>query len=284
MRACAGVAFTADPVSGRRDQHRRLGHRRASATAWSAARRTARPIVIDKATGSRSVEQPAEPRAQRRRSRGAARSGAAARGARSAGRRTSNGRSRASGCSCCRRGRSRPHLRAAPIADDHLLVFDNSNIVESYPGLVSPLTYSFAQYAYARVYRAFVRIVGVPEATIRENAAVFDNMLARIDGRVYYNLGNWYRALALLPGFSINRAYMETMMGVSQPLPAELGQGIGPAPAHGLALWREWLRVGRVGLRLALAGAAPRAHGRGFLSPPERCAGRAGRRHSTPCR
>jgi pyruvate,water dikinase len=140
------------------------------------------------------------------------------------------------------------------VADGHLLVFDNSNIIESYPGLVSPLTYSFAQYAYARVYRAFVRIVGVPEATIAKNAAVFDNMLARVDARVYYNLGNWYRALALLPGFAINRSFMETMMGVSQPLPAELGEGIGPAPAKGFVLVREWLRVGRVGLRLGWQG------------------------------
>ncbi|UXN73246.1 hypothetical protein N8D56_20200 [Devosia sp. A8/3-2] len=85
-------------------------------------------------------------------------------------------------------------LREAPIADETLLVFDNSNIVESYPGLVSPLTYSFAQYAYSRVYRAFVRVVGVSQSTVRDNAAVFDNMLSRIDGRVYYNLGNWYRA------------------------------------------------------------------------------------------
>ena len=48
-------------------------------------------------------------------------------------------------------------LRAAPIADPTLTIFDNSNIVESYPGLVSPLTYSFAQYVYARVYRTLRR-------------------------------------------------------------------------------------------------------------------------------
>ena len=51
---------------------------------------------------------------------------------------------------------------------------------------------------------------------------VFENLLGRIDGRVYYNLVNWYRALALLPGFAINRAHMETMMGVGEPLPAAI--------------------------------------------------------------
>jgi hypothetical protein len=69
---------------------------------------------------------------------------------------------------------------------------------------------------------AFVALLGVPRKTIEANAAVFGNMLGRVDGRVYYNLVNWYRALALLPGFSLNRAYMETMMGVSEPMPAEV--------------------------------------------------------------
>lgn len=141
-------------------------------------------------------------------------------------------------------------LRPEPVPDEALTVFDNSNIVESYPGLVSPLTYSFAQYAYDRVYRAFVALLGVNERVVAENAVVFDNMLARVDGRVYYNLGNWYRALALLPGFSINRAHMETMMGVDEPLPAEVSARIGPPPARGLALGVAWASVGRSALRL----------------------------------
>jgi len=144
-------------------------------------------------------------------------------------------------------------LRPAPIADQARLVFDNSNIVESYPGLVSPLTYSFACYVYARVYRMFVRIVGVDEETIRAHASTFENMLARIDGRVYYNLINWYRALALLPGFSLNRGYMEQMMGVASPLPAEVADGLLPPRAAGLARLREWSRIARVALRLTAA-------------------------------
>ncbi|MDJ0614349.1 MAG: PEP/pyruvate-binding domain-containing protein [Rhizobiaceae bacterium] len=143
---------------------------------------------------------------------------------------------------------SRPittELLDAPVEDNAITIFDNSNIVESYPGLVSPLTFSFAQYAYARVYRAFVNLLGVSPRKIAENSAVFENMLSRIDGRVYYNLINWYRALALLPGFSINRAYMEVMMGVSEPLPEEITATIGPPPAKGIALAMEWLRVSK---------------------------------------
>ena len=138
-------------------------------------------------------------------------------------------------------------LKAPAQPDTNLVILDNSNIVESYPGLVSPLTYSFATYVYARVYRAFVRLLGVSEPQIATNAAVFDNMLARLDGRVYYNLGNWYRALALLPGFTLNRAFMETMMGVDEPLPEELTQAIAPPDLEGWAKWRDYGRVAKVG-------------------------------------
>ena len=152
---------------------------------------------------------------------------------------------------------SRPittELLDAPVEDKTITIFDNSNIVESYPGLVSPLTFSFAQYAYARVYRAFVILLGVRSTKIAENSAVFENMLSRIDGRVYYNLINWYRALALLPGFSINRSHMEVMMGVSEPLPEDITDAIGPPPAKGLSLAMEWLRVSKSALLLIFEG------------------------------
>jgi hypothetical protein len=48
-----------------------------------------------------------------------------------------------------------------------------------------------------------------------------------------------------LPGFSLNRTYMETMMGVSEPMPAEVTENIGPPPAKGLAKLREYLKLRR---------------------------------------
>ncbi len=135
-------------------------------------------------------------------------------------------------------------------SDTTLTIFDNSNIVESYPGMVSPLTYSFAVHVYARVYQAFVSLLGVSDRTIAANSAVFGNMLGRVDGRVYYNLVNWYRALALLPGFSLNRTYMETMMGVATPMPDEITNAIGPSPAQGTSRILEYLKLVKVGAGL----------------------------------
>jgi pyruvate,water dikinase len=139
-------------------------------------------------------------------------------------------------------------LRAAPLVDAGVIVFDNSNIIESYPGVVSPLTYSFAAYAYARVYMSFLALLGVKPPVIGANRTVFENMLARINGRVFYNLGNWYRALALLPGYRLNAAYMETMMGVNEPLPEPLASEIaGGGDLTGWARWREFGKLGAVG-------------------------------------
>lgn len=97
-------------------------------------------------------------------------------------------------------------------------VWDNSNIVESYSGVTSPLTFSFALRVYEAVYRQFCEVVGVPPALVERHRHVFANMLGLVRGRVYYNLLNWYRTLALLPGYSVNRAFMERMMGVREKL------------------------------------------------------------------
>jgi rifampicin phosphotransferase len=134
---------------------------------------------------------------------------------------------------------------------EELTIWDNSNIVESYPGVTSPLTFSFARYVYSHVYQAFSRLMGVPAADVDEHRAVFENMLGRVDGRVYYNLLNWYRALALFPGFKANRKFMEGMMGVSEALPEEMASRIAPPSTSGWERFIDNLKLARVGLGLA---------------------------------
>ena len=136
------------------------------------------------------------------------------------------------------------------VDDPALAIWDNSNIVESYAGVASPLTFSFARYVYAHVYRAFSRLMGVPEAAIAREAVTFETMLGRVDGRVYYNLLSWYRALALFPGFKTNRRFMEEMMGVAEALPPELAEAIAPAATTARERLADRLRLLRVGLGL----------------------------------
>ena len=63
---------------------------------------------------------------------------------------------------------ARPITQAMP--KGRRLLWDNSNIIESYHGLTSPLTYSFASRAYTIVYQLFCRVMGVSQQTIQVNA------------------------------------------------------------------------------------------------------------------
>ncbi len=113
---------------------------------------------------------------------------------------------------------TRPVTTARQLADSsgEYIIWDNSNIIESYPGVTTPLTFSFIIKVYEAVYRQFVELMGVSEQEVDDNKETFANMLGLINGRVYYNLLSWYKALALLPGYSINAAFMEKMMGVKE--------------------------------------------------------------------
>ncbi len=106
------------------------------------------------------------------------------------------------------------------------IIWDNSNIVESYSGVTTPMTFSFASEIYEHVYRQFCVMMRVPRREVARHDQTFRNLLGLVRGRLYYNLLNWYRVLALLPGFAINRQFMEQMMGVTVGLPDALAEDI----------------------------------------------------------
>jgi len=113
------------------------------------------------------------------------------------------------------------NLHLLPNKDGQRIVWDNSNIVESYPGVTTPLTFSFIIKMYEAVYKQLVGIFGVSQKDIDNNQHLFANMLGLLKGRVYYNLLSWYKLLALLPGYSLNASFMENMMGVKERFEVE---------------------------------------------------------------
>ncbi len=100
-------------------------------------------------------------------------------------------------------------------------LWDNSNIIESYSGVTSPFTFSYASHAYHQVYRQFAVMMMVPDSIILEQDRRLKNMLGFIRGRIYYNLINWYQLLMIMPGSGNNPEFMETMMGVKKSLSLE---------------------------------------------------------------
>ena len=93
-------------------------------------------------------------------------------------------------------------LQARPITTlkgDSPLILDNSNIVESYPGLSLPLTISFVDIVYSGVFRGVSRRVLKNDRELSRHEDVFKNMVGHANGRVYYKISNWYTVLKFLP-------------------------------------------------------------------------------------
>ncbi|KLR21059.1 phosphoenolpyruvate synthase [Enterobacter hormaechei subsp. hoffmannii] len=108
------------------------------------------------------------------------------------------------------------HLPKNMVSDGRTLVFSNANIQESYCGVTTPLTFSFARAAYATVYEQTMRILGCSDKQVTESQDMLNHMLGLVKGRIYYNINNWYRGLQMLPSFKTNKQDMERMMGLTE--------------------------------------------------------------------
>jgi phosphohistidine swiveling domain-containing protein len=117
---------------------------------------------------------------------------------------------------------------ARPAFSDGTRIWDNSNIIESFSGIVSPLTYTFAAEVYAKTYEYYARALRVPARQLRQMNDWLPHMLGYFHGRVYYNLLHWYRMVGLAPGYRLNRKVLEISLGVEEPLPDDIADRIRP--------------------------------------------------------
>ncbi len=132
-----------------------------------------------------------------------------------------------------------------PAAGNRIL-WDNSNIVESFSGVTSPMTFSVIRRAYAIVYRLFAQVMGIPPRVVQEHQHVFENMLGLFRGQVFYNLLNWYALVRLFPGYEQIRKFMESMMGVSVTLRREDAEGSSKGVGRSFAALRMTPVVARL--------------------------------------
>lgn len=85
------------------------------------------------------------------------------------------------------------------IDDSNPLILDNSNIVESYPGLSLPITISFVKSVYSGVFKNVARRVLKNDRELLKHKQVFKNMIGSANGRIYYKISNWYTLIKFLP-------------------------------------------------------------------------------------
>jgi phosphohistidine swiveling domain-containing protein len=112
-------------------------------------------------------------------------------------------------------------LQARPIArfaglrkKGPLVVFDNSNVVESYAGVPSPLTYSFASACFRGGFRGVLQRLGIPARTLGELEPLLQNMLGYVHGRMYYNLLHWYGWFRYVPTGGNNVREFDRLIGL----------------------------------------------------------------------
>ena len=100
------------------------------------------------------------------------------------------------------------------IDDTNLLILDNSNIVESYPGISLPLTCSFVNNVYSGVFKSLCFRVLKNKKEVEQINDVFNNMVGNVNGRVYYKISNWYTLLNQLPLSNKIIPIWEEMLGI----------------------------------------------------------------------
>lgn len=117
------------------------------------------------------------------------------------------------------------------------VVLDNSNLVESYPGLSLPLTASFAAQVYSGVFHGAARRCLPGKATVEKMEDTLNNMVACVNGRMYYQISNWYTILKHFPMQRRIIPVWQRMMGVRTP---EVG---GESPT---SPWRRLVTYGKI--------------------------------------
>ncbi|MGP6146747.1 PEP/pyruvate-binding domain-containing protein [Jeotgalibaca sp. A122] len=110
-------------------------------------------------------------------------------------------------------------LQARPITTyprGEVVVYNNSNLVESYPGLTQPLTESFIKFAYEHVFKGVAWRFSRSQALVASYQSAFEELVVRINGRMYYNMNHLYGLLQFLPFPKLILPIWQEMMGFSQ--------------------------------------------------------------------
>lgn len=110
-------------------------------------------------------------------------------------------------------------LQARPITAKRTgkaVILDNSNIVESYPGITKPLTMSFIRRVYADIFQGLIRRLSGGGRLIEAYPDVFSELVESYNGRVFYRIDNWYKVIGFLPFSKKIIPVWQEMMGVEE--------------------------------------------------------------------
>ncbi len=105
------------------------------------------------------------------------------------------------------------YLQTRPITViNHLRLWDNANLGESFPGIVLPLTFSISRRGYELVYKSQGYAAGLNWYQLEENQRTFNAMVGIFAGRMYYNLSSWYKFIGFFPNNNQNQKYLDDQL------------------------------------------------------------------------
>jgi pyruvate,water dikinase len=111
-------------------------------------------------------------------------------------------------------------LQARPVtafAGPRMTAWSSTNVGENYPAALSPFTWSVVDRFRRGYVESLAEKLWVPARARAALRPLFDNLLGVHRGRVHYNLSNWYRIFARLPGGRILRRSFDRY--IDQPVP-----------------------------------------------------------------
>jgi phosphohistidine swiveling domain-containing protein len=94
-----------------------------------------------------------------------------------------------------------------------LRVLVDTNLSESYPGVVSPLTSGFVKLAYRNVFRESAVLLGASGRRLSQLTFHYTHLIENVDNHLYYNLEHYYAVLRALPGGEKNIENWHKMIG-----------------------------------------------------------------------
>jgi pyruvate,water dikinase len=97
-----------------------------------------------------------------------------------------------------------------------MFFLDNSNVVESFPGVNTPWTLSIIRDVYSEVFTNAVRRLGINKKSIKNNEVSLNHLIASHKGHVFYNLTHWYDMMRLVPFTEKYIQVWEEMLGVDK--------------------------------------------------------------------
>ena len=105
-------------------------------------------------------------------------------------------------------------LQSRPISFDfeRVRLWSSANVSESFPGVSSPLTFTFAQKFYRELNYDFYRKCGVTSKVLQSAVPTFDRLLGYLNGRIFHCITHFHKMTKINPLFALFKGEFDRLV------------------------------------------------------------------------